>query len=143
MYLFLERLYRYIQIFCVLSMILNCNWWWGSSSCPLGNVESHNWCHLLPGPFWRRVIKTVISGFNKSLWKGFVLNRNIWELIFFKNFIFIYCRLFVLILVVFVLFLLSLCFSQISPLAFFRWFITTSDRNAEFCNRIPSNYCLP
>ena len=59
----------------------------------------------------------------------------IWELIF------IYCRLFVLILVVFVLFLLSLRFGQISPLAFFRWFTATSDRNAEFCNRIPSNYC--
>ena len=37
--------------------------------------------------------------------------------------IFIYCRLFVLILVVFVLFLLSLRFGQISPLAFFRWFL--------------------
>ena len=42
----------------------------------------------------------------------------------------------------FVLFLLSLHFGQISPLAFFRWFTTTSDRNAESCNRIPSNYCL-
>ena len=41
----------------------------------------------------------------------------IWELIF------IYCGVFVLILVVFVLFLLSLCFGQISPLAFFRWFL--------------------
>ena len=37
--------------------------------------------------------------------------------------IFIYCGLFVLILVVFVLFLLSLRFGQISPLAFFRWFL--------------------
>ena len=36
------------------------------------------------------------------------------------NFLFIYCGLFFLILVVFVLFLLSLCFGQISPLAFFR-----------------------
>ena len=61
----------------------------------------------------------------------------IWELIF------IYCRLFPLILVVFVLFLLSLRFGQISPLAFFRWFTATSDRNTESCNRIPSNYCLP
>ena len=61
-----------------------------------------------------------------------------WELIFF-----IYCGLFVLILVVFVLFLLSLRFGQISPLAFFRWFTATSDRNDESCNRIPSNYCLP
>ena len=61
----------------------------------------------------------------------------IWELIF------IYCRLFVLILVVFVLFLLSQRFGQISPPAFFRWFTATSDRNAESCNRIPSNYCLP
>ena len=49
----------------------------------------------------------------------------IWELIF------IYCRLLVLILVVFVLFLLSLRFGQISPLAFFWWFTKTSDRNAE------------
>ena len=61
----------------------------------------------------------------------------IWELIF------IYCGLFVLILVVFVLFLLSLRFGQISPLAFCRWFTATSDRNAESCNRIHSNYCLP
>ena len=49
-------------------------------------------------------------------------------------------RTFILILVVFVLFLLSLRFGQISPLAFFRWFIATSDRNAESCNRIPSYY---
>ena len=62
------------------------------------------------------------------------------ELIFF---FFIYCGLFVLILVVFVLFLLSLRFGQISPLAFFRWFTVTLDRNAESCNHIPSNYCLP
>ena len=48
-------------------------------------------------------------------------------------------RAFFLILVVFVLFLLSLRFSQISPLAFFRWFTATSDRNDESCNRIPSN----
>ena len=46
-------------------------------------------------------------------------------------------------LVVFVLFLLSQRFGQISPLAFFSWFTATSDRNAESCNRIPSNYCLP
>ena len=43
----------------------------------------------------------------------------------------------------FVLFLLSLRFAQISPLAFFRWFTATSNRNNESCNRIPSNYCLP
>ena len=59
------------------------------------------------------------------------------------NFYFIYCGFFFLILVVFVLFLLSLHFGQISPLAFFKWFTATSDRNAESCNRIPSNYCLP
>ena len=41
-------------------------------------------------------------------------------------------------IVLFVLFLLSLRFGQIPPLAFFRWFTTTSDRNAESCNRIPS-----
>ena len=65
----------------------------------------------------------------------------IWELFFF-----IYCGLFVLILVVFVVFFFwyfSLRFSQISPLAFFRWLTATSDRNAESCNRIPSNYSLP
>ena len=39
--------------------------------------------------------------------------------------------------VFFVLFLLSLRFGQISP------FTATWDRNAESCNRIPSNYCLP
>ena len=36
---------------------------------------------------------------------------------------FIYCELFVLILVLFVLLLLSLRLGQISPLAFFRWFL--------------------
>ena len=91
----------------------------------------------------------------------------IWDLIF------IYCGLFFLILVVFFfvffllfllsrwalsedsgfksypsrpevyLFLLSPRFGQISPLAFFRWFTATSGRNAESCNCIPSNYCLP
>ena len=53
-----------------------------------------------------------------------------------------FCGLFVLISVFFVLFLLSLRFGQISPLAFFRWLTVTSDRNAESCNRNPSNYCL-
>ena len=48
---------------------------------------------------------------------------------------------FFLILVVFELFLLSLRSGQISPLAFFRWFTATLDRNDESCNRIPSNYC--
>ena len=38
-------------------------------------------------------------------------------------------RTFPLILAVFALFLLSLRFGQISSLAFFRWFTTTSDRN--------------
>ena len=33
----------------------------------------------------------------------------------------------------------SLRFGQISPLAFFRWLTTTSDRNAESCNCIPIN----
>ena len=62
----------------------------------------------------------------------------IWELIFYL------LRTFCLHLGnFFVLFLLSLRFGQISPLAFFRWFTATSDRNAESCNRIPSNYCLP
>ena len=37
----------------------------------------------------------------------------------------------------------SLRFGQISPLAFFRWLTATSDRNAESCNRIPRNYCIP
>ena len=50
---------------------------------------------------------------------------------------------FLILVVFFVLFLLSLRFGQVSPLAFFRWFTATSDRNAESCNRIPSNYCLP
>ena len=33
--------------------------------------------------------------------------------------------------------------AKCSPLAFFRWFTATSDKNDEACNRIPSNYCLP
>ena len=47
---------------------------------------------------------------------------------------FIYCRLFVLILVVFCVVSPSLRFGQISPLAFFRWLTATSKRNAESCN---------
>ena len=40
------------------------------------------------------------------------------------------------------------CFShyvsaKFSPLVVFRWLTTTSDRNSESCNRIPSNYFLP
>ena len=65
----------------------------------------------------------------------------IWELIF------IYCRLFVLILVWFFF------FCVVSSFTTFRLnftssllqviFTATSDRNAVSCNRIPSNYCLP
>ena len=76
-----------------------------------------------------------------------VFNWNHFDMRFLNLRIFIYCRLFVLILVFFSFFLcvvsLSLRFGQISPLAFFRWFTATSDRNAEPWNRIPSNYCLP
>ena len=77
--------------------------------------------------------------------KIIVFNWNHFEmrLLYLRINFFIYCGLFVLILVVFLLFLLSLRFGQISPLAFFRRFTATSDRNAESCNRIPSNYCLP
>ena len=42
----------------------------------------------------------------------------------------------------FLLFFL-LRFGQISPLAVFSWLTATLDRNAESCNHIPSNYCLP
>ena len=87
----------------------------------------------------------VVLSCNVVLWKTtlFVFNWNHFEMRLLNlriNF-FIYCGLFVLILVVFVLFLLSQRFGQISPLAFFRWLTATSDRNAESCNRIPSNYC--
>ena len=69
--------------------------------------------------------------------------ENHFSFFFSENYYFsFYCGLFVLILVVFLLFF-SLRFGQISPLAFFRWLTATSDRNAESCNRIPSNYCLP
>ena len=62
----------------------------------------------------------------------------IWELIF------IYCGLFVLILVGF--FLCCFFFHYVSA-KFHLWpssgdFTATSDRNAESCNRIPSNYCV-
>ena len=52
-----------------------------------------------------------------------------------ENYFFYLLRTFFLISVVFVLFLLSLRFGQISPLAFFRWFTATSDRNDESCIR--------
>ena len=52
------------------------------------------------------------------------LNRSFcrFKVLYDRNLFFIYCGLFVLILVVFVLFLLLQRFGQISPLAFFRWF---------------------
>ena len=85
---------------------------------------------------WNRFIGNFFNRYLSLI--GIILRWGflIWELIF-------YCGLFPLILVVFVLFLFSLRFGQISPLVFFRWFTATSDRNAESCNRIPSNYCLP
>ena len=89
----------------------------------------------LPGIWinWQDDIWELVFVFIGNLLRwGFL----IWELIF------IYCGLFVLILVVFCCFF-SLRFGQISPLAFFRWLTATSDRNAESCNCLPSNYCLP
>ena len=79
--------------------------------------------------------KKSLETYRMQLVFNFKINFKINSLIGFINpiraLIFIYCGLFVLILVVFVLFLLSLRFGQISPLAFFRWFTATSDRNAE------------
>ena len=61
-----------------------------------------------------------------------------WELIF------MYCGLYVLILVVFVLFSFFTTFRPNFTSGLLQViFNTTSDRNAESCNRIPSNYCLP
>ena len=96
----------------------------------LSPLQKSSRCILQPQPTRQKLflLKIILKLVELSI---------VWELIF------IYCGLFVLILVVFVLFLLSQRFDQISPLAFFRWFTVTSDRNAESCNRIPSNYCLP
>ena len=74
--------------------------------------------------------ETVPKGLQKRLEKLEIGERIViietialfWRPEIFWELIFIYCGLFVLILVVFVLFLLSLRFGQISPLAFFRWF---------------------
>ena len=101
----------------------------------------HIWFFCVAFKFFETYLIYLISSIpNKLSLIGIILRWGflIWELIFF-----IYCGLFVLILVVFVLFLLSLRFGQISPLTFFRWLTATSDRNAESCNRIPSNYWLP
>ena len=81
------------------------------------------------------ILNAFVSVFNWNHFEMRLLNMRI-------NFLFI-ADIFVLSWVVFVLFLLSLCVSQISLLAFFRWLTATSDRIAESCNRIPSNYCLP
>ena len=72
-----------------------------------GNISTLNGEHL-----------KIVNTFTYLSLIGIILRWGflIWELIF------IYCRLFVLTLVVFVLFPLSLRFGQISPLAFFRWF---------------------
>ena len=121
--------------------------------CSLGTEETQRLYPLRHGP--RRAIKDgflclinpylVFQSRVRTEFFVLVFNWNHFEMRLFNlriNF-FIYCGLFPLILVVFVLFLFSLRFGQISPLAFFRWFTATSDRNAESCNRIPSNYCLP
>ena len=121
---FLQNGYDYLLFITKLYSIYNTTKLWMSSSLKL--------IHLLD-----LFINNLLSLIGIILRRGFL----IWEIIF------IYCGLFVLILVVFlgffVLFLLSLRFGQISPLAFFRWFTTTSDRNDESCNRITCNYCLP
>ena len=107
-----------------------------------GTVETQRLCPLRHGPpraikdgffglinpiicspylvFHSRVRTEFVIVFNWNHFEMRLLNLRI-------NF-FIYCRLFVLILVVFVLFLLSLRFGQISPLVFFRWFTATLDR---------------
>ena len=112
----------------VFPFLLSISFWWpvrwtiyntGKSSYVVLvtniSVLFFNWNH-----FEMRLLNLRI---NSYLWRTFVL--------IFGRFLF------------FVLFLLSLRFGQISPLAFFRWFTATSDRNDESCNRIPSNYCLP
>ena len=104
-------------------MTQNCICWWNFCSGVLKIVP------FLLAPLSRDVVVPVRVQSTGQI--------EVWELIF------IYCELFVLILVVFELFPLSLRFGQISPLVFFRWFTATSDGNAESCNRIPSNYCLP
>ena len=39
--------------------------------------------------------------------------------------------------------ILNCAFCVVFIFGFFRWLTKTSNRNAEPCNRIPSNYCLP
>ena len=98
------------------------------------NLENEN--DVLGHKKWQIIMNSIaLIVFNLNHFEMRLLNLRI-NVLFIADF-------FVLILVVFVLFLLSLRFGQISPLAFFRWFIATSDRNAESCNRIPGNYCLP
>ena len=119
------------------------------------SINSRNniyiYIYIIFSSSWFSWYSLTFSTYRPSSWEIFELNWMYLSLIGiilrwgFLNWelIFIYCGLFVLILVVFfMLFLLSLRFGQISSLAFFRWFTATSDRNAESCNRIPCNYCL-
>ena len=94
---------------------------------------------------WHKAIKWMVHPIRLKLIREVVFIGNPFEMRLLNlriNF-FIYCGLFVLILVVLLCCFFSLRFGQISPLTFFRWLTETSDRNAESCNRIPSNYCLP
>ena len=113
--------------------------------CSPGTAETQRLYPLRHGP--RRAIKDGFFWSYKSLsvlpgsgpYRIFVLvfNWNHFEMRFLNLRINFYLlRTFFLILVVFKLFLLSLRFGQISPLAFFRWFTATLDRNTESCNRI-------
>ena len=103
----------------------------------------------LPGQL---VINTPIN-ISSIHWKTFLLHVwivfswNQFEMrllnlrIIFKNFYLL--RTFFLILVVFVLFLLHYISAKFRLWPSSGDLIETSDRNAESCNRIPSNYCLP
>ena len=101
-------------------LLLNCISATGFFFCFVffGGGSIRGWAKKFIG--WRHICLSLIGIILR--W-GFL----IWELIF------IYCGLFPLILVVFVLFLLSLRFGQISPLAFFRWFTSVP---GEHCQKI-------
>ena len=71
-------------------------------------------------------------------WKPFVFIGNPFLRWGFLIWVLILLRTFVLILV----FFFSLRFVQSSPLAVYSWLTDTSDRNAESCNRIPSNFAF-
>ena len=108
---------------------------------PRQSLYSLNQWHF--GTSWLKIISLNVYNFEEQKLIVFIGNPFEMRILNLRIIFFYLLQTFFFILVFFFCYFFSLRFGQISPLAFFRWLTVTSDRNAESCNRIPSNYCLP